>query len=88
MPSPHEQHHPAHWQSRIGQLSERLVNEQMLNAHRTIVRSTNYDELTFLDAGCGTGGLTRELIDDFGKPERIYGCDIDQQNISACEKSG
>ena len=62
MPSPHEQNHPAHWQSRIGQLSEQLVNEQMLNAHRTIAKGTDYDELTFLDARCGTGALTRELM--------------------------
>ena len=33
--------HPAHWQSRIGQFSEMLVNGQMLEAHRQIAKQRN-----------------------------------------------
>lgn len=78
--------HPAHWQSRIGQYSEMLINAQMLNAHRKIAEERDYDNLCFLDAGCGGGGLTRDLIDTFGNPERVFGCDIEPECIATCQR--
>lgn len=62
---------------------------QHLRKFILMVRNTSrkpYDEITFLDCGCGTGLWTRTAANMLESPENVYGFEFSRNRLRHCRK--
>lgn len=73
-----------HWTQESTLYIELIFKRQLIRGFRAIDSYMPVEQITLLDAGCGAGQLTRE-ISEYLKPNRIYGCDINMDDIELCQ---
>ncbi|QUM87711.1 class I SAM-dependent methyltransferase [Moritella sp. 36] len=73
-----------HWTQEAYLYIDLMCKREFVRGFRAIDAERSLEELKILDAGCGTGALTRELREHF-EARSIFGCDIEKQSIDECK---
>ena len=73
-----------HWLSKNSFYGNFIMQKAIHNGFRTIDKRCKLNNPYILDAGCGHGSLTRELLENIQDSDSIYGCDIDQEALNFC----
>lgn len=77
--------HFFHWTQEGSLYIQLLFKREIIRGFRAIDQHIPIEELILLDAGCGTGQLTRELSEHI-HTKNIYGCDINKEDIIGCQQ--
>ncbi len=74
-----------HWTQESALYIELMFKRQIIRGFRTIDHYIPIEHITLLDAGCGNGQLTREIA-EYLEADRIYGCDINLDDVTLCQQ--
>ncbi len=81
-----KERHIFHWTQEAHLYIDLMFMREFIRGFRAIDKFKSIDELNhILDAGCGFGGLTRDIEERLGS-NIISGCDIDRERIAECKQ--
>lgn len=76
---------PFHWTQESALYIELIFKRQIIRGFRAIDQHIPVEQIRLLDAGCGNGQLTREIT-EYLEADRIYGCDINLDDVMLCQQ--
>ena len=75
---------PFHWTQESALYIELIFKRQIIRGFRAIDQYIPVEKITVLDAGCGAGQLPRDIA-EYLNADRIYGCDINMDDVEQCQ---